>query len=151
MLSSYRKLTITMWLDCNLGFSQKAHSSDNKTLQKLRNGLTGCRSTTLLSSFCEFCHAGHRGSADPAAKGCTDDLKSLKSNRGVRRPSSQESSITNQRRMLLVSFGCWKRHCAQCLRGLKGWAFLLLCWTLLYMLEQFGKVSWNHRKMHTRL
>lgn len=37
---------------------------------------------------------------DPAAKGYTDDLKSSKSNRGVRRPTSQESSITNQRRML---------------------------------------------------
>lgn len=46
-----------------------------------------------------FCHAGHTGSVDPAAKGCTDDLKSWKSSRGVWRPSSQGSSITNLRRM----------------------------------------------------
>lgn len=113
-----------MWLHCNLGFSQMAHCSENKKLslvkKKRNNGLTGSRSKTLPSSFIEFCHAGHRGSADPAAKGCTDDLKSSKSNRGVRRPTSQESSITNQRGMLRVSFGCWKRHCAQRLRGLRG-------------------------------
>lgn len=73
-----------------------------------------------------FCHAGHTGSVDPAAKGCTDDLKSSKSNRGPRRPTSQESSITNQRRMLRVSFGWWKPHWARCLRGLRGMSFLVV-------------------------
>lgn len=92
-----------MWLTLQFPNFFKSHSSDNKVAaqRKWPNSVE----TTLLSSFCEFCHAGHRGSVDPAAKGCTDDLKSLKSNRGERRPTSHESSITNQRRMLRVSFG----------------------------------------------
>lgn len=86
----------------------------------------GCR-----APFCELGHAGHRGSMDLAAKGCTDDLKSLKSNRGVKRPTSHKTSITNQRRMYWVSFRCWKRHSAQQLKGLRGMAFSLSLWTFL--------------------
>lgn len=140
MFSSSKKLTIMIWQHCNLGFSQKAiaqttkaqgHFKRKKKKEKQQNGLKECSNTTLLSSFCEFCHAGHRGSVDPAAKGCTDDLKSSKSNRGVRRPTSQESSITNQRRMLRISFGCWKRLCAQRLRGLRRMSFFVVVLDIL--------------------
>lgn len=130
------KITRIMWLHCNLGFSQKACSSDSraavltnrpraviKKRDKRKWPNRAQKAQRCPTPLCEFCHAGHRGSVAPAAKGCTDDLKSAKSSRGVRRPNSEGSSMTNQRRMHRVSFGCWKRHCAPRLWGLKGWAF----------------------------
>lgn len=93
---------------------------------------------------------------DPAAKGCTDDLKSAKSSRGVRRPNSEGSSMTNQRRMHRVSFGCWKRHCAAPLRT-EGMSFLIAVLDILTRaLQRFGKwrakmYRWMHKSWNALL